>query len=252
MFRQRSPPAKLRHLLKCIALFQRKAACLCPAQCRHHGTAAQCFSDVAEQCADIGALAAGNRQFRGLLVFVPCFQHNGIYLYCPCRTFDHNAPSCQFVQTCSLHRNRGVHRRHLLDRSHKLREHCVQCLFCHVHFRIDSRAGAPDIFCVGFPAELYRSTIHFRLIGQNVTGTGCLSHQHRQHTGCHRIQRSGMSQPPHMQNATQLADDIKRCELRGFLHAENPLHCFLTHAFPHSSFTASSKMRRTSSAVPST
>ena len=252
MLYQCSHPAELCHLLKRIALFQCETMRHRPAERRHHSAAAQRPADIRQQGTDIRSLAAGHRQHRRLLFLVPFFQGDVIHLHRPRRAVDHDTLSCQLIEPLSLDGDRRIHGRDLLDLSQKPGNYFVQHFLCHVHLRIRRCPDSPHIFGVGLPAELYRRTIRLGLIRQDIAGTCCLSHQHRQHTGRHRVQRPRVSQPPHMQNTTQLADHVKGGEFRGLIHAEYTLHCVQIHALLHSFCTASSRMLRTSSAVPQT
>ena len=93
-----------------------------------------------------------------------------------------------------------------------------QLLPCHLPV-ISVGDGAGAVLGIGFIAQGKPGKIAFLLVGEDVTGTGCSAHKHRQHPGCHRIQGARMPQPPHPQNAPQLGDHVEGGEPLRLVHA---------------------------------
>jgi len=212
------------NLLKSQAFLQRIAAGSCPSQSSHHCIATEPLPNIREQCPDIRSFSAGNRQCCSLLRFVKSVQRNSINVHSTGGTFDGFALSCEFIQPFSVDGNRRIHGWQLGNIAEKLRQYGTKCCFCDVLFRIVLQGLSPDVERIGCLAKNNGCLIGLVLIRQDVAGFCCSSDQNWQYARCHWVECSCVSEPFHMQNATQLSDDIERGKILRFIHTENAVH----------------------------
>ncbi|OQB52929.1 MAG: hypothetical protein BWX99_02467 [Deltaproteobacteria bacterium ADurb.Bin151] len=80
------------------------------------------------------------------------------------------------------------------------------------------------ILGIRFDTEKHGRTIGFVFRCQKLRQFCRLIEANRQHTGCHRIKRSGMTRLTRSQNLFHFAHDIMRSQARRFVNHHNTVH----------------------------
>ena len=99
------------------------------------------------------------------------------------------------------------------------------------------------VLCIADLAELKSGGVRLGIVRQDAAGFRRIADKYRQHTCCHRIERSCVTEALHVKNAAQLSDHIKGCPALRLVDQQDTVHS--------ASSTAASRRSRISSRVPS-
>ena len=136
------------------------------------------------------------------------------------RTFNLFSFAGKVIELLSVDLNRRIHGRQLLLRAREAGKACLYFVSRRTH-----RRGADGFACgilrVGRKAERKPRNVFLVLRGGKISRFGCAADKHRQHAGCHRVQRTAVTNAACMQDAAQLCHYIVRGKTLRLIHQQN-------------------------------